>query len=86
MTLLLDYGTFIDAKDHSGITPLYIAIKNDHLEAAQLLIVRQANLLIKTKAGSTYDSIAASKAMKGLLLRAKMNYYSKPFKLSKSHN
>lgn len=43
VSLLLDYGVPVDTTDFKQQTPLYMAIKNNHLGCARLLLQNGAN-------------------------------------------
>lgn len=50
---LLDLGAPADEQNYQGWTPLFIAVRDGHFEAAKLLIFREANQNIATDTGTT---------------------------------
>lgn len=53
LSILLDRGAKLDARDAHGRTPLFVAVAHKHLEAAALLLERGANPNRATGNGST---------------------------------
>ena len=58
VTLLLDHGAAIDARDHLGETPLFWTTCSDSQDTAAILLARGANPLIRNKGGLTPQQAA----------------------------
>ncbi|CAM9303685.1 unnamed protein product [Discosporangium mesarthrocarpum] len=53
IALLLSVEAHVDARNPKGVTPLHLACKFGHIEAAKVLLLRGADPLLKTNAGRT---------------------------------
>jgi len=58
--MLLGQGAEVNAADNSGITPLHVAILNDHVRLAEILLAKGANVHARSNNGMTPLHLAAS--------------------------
>merc|ERR1712228_506960 len=53
VSMLIDAGAYLEARDHNGCTPLMFAVANGHELVVKRLIQDQANLNVKDFEGHT---------------------------------
>lgn len=67
MSLLIESGARLDARDNRGRTALMIAAELGHTGAAELLIARGADRYLRDKNGKTAGDLARNEALRAVL-------------------